>query len=70
MAIRAFVRQYFRRADLGWDDMMSITSFVTMIVQSAFVFVQVRNGLGNTIHDLSSEDVVSWQQVWYFALSF
>ncbi|KAG8160714.1 hypothetical protein KVR01_008978 [Diaporthe batatas] len=64
MAIRAFVRQYFHRpaSDLGWDDMASITSMATMIVQSAFVFVQVRNGLGNTIHGLSAQDVVSWQQ--------
>lgn len=62
MAIRVFVRQYFRRTALGWDDMASITSMATMIVQSEFVFVQVRNGFGNTIQDLSTADMVSWQQ--------
>lgn len=29
MAIRIFVRQYFRRAQLGWDDVASITSMVS-----------------------------------------
>lgn len=36
----------------------------TFIIQSAFVFVQVRNGFGKTLGHLSTADVVMWQQVW------
>ncbi|KAE8154028.1 hypothetical protein BDV25DRAFT_168005 [Aspergillus avenaceus] len=69
VAVRLYARLYFIRTP-GWDDLVIVVALLSAIACFAFIVIEVRYGLGNSIQTISPKDLRAQMKALWVSIPF